>query len=128
MNARPDFDAKDQELLDIRVANRKKLPGPLVGDYVKMPNGDLERFSHDWGSDIQTTKAGSFHLHHGGLAEFSGGLNPAISKQKITPTGETKEAWFWFFHHNDVRAHNGVHFKIEVPVYEYEPYTGYMGF
>lgn len=126
-NARPTFDAKDNEILDGKVAARRKLAGPLVGDYVRMPNGDLERFSHDWGRDIQTTSGGSFFLHHGGTAEFSGGLNPAVLKSRIKDTGETKPAWFWFFHHDVVQAHNGVHFQVDVPVYDYNPHEGYLG-
>lgn len=126
-NAPPKFDAKDNEILDGKVAARRKLAGPLVGDYVRMPNGELERFSHDWGKDIQTSKGGSFYLHKGGGAEFSGGLNPAIAKSLIKDTGETKPATFWFFHHNNVQAHNGVYFQVDVPVYEYDPHPGYMG-
>lgn len=126
-NARPTFDAKDNELLDEKVAARRQRLGPLVGDYVRMPNGELERFSYDWGRDIQTSKGGSFFLHGCGTAEFSGGLNPAISKSLIKPTGETKPARFWFFHHNVVQAHNGVHFEVDVPVYDYNPHEGYLG-
>lgn len=128
---RPIFDMKDQEILAERVLARKrqrlKQGGPLVGDLVLLPDGTTGRFSHDWGKDIQTSPGGSFYLGDG-YTEFSGGLDKAIPKDKLVDTGNEDLARFWFFHHHEVKAHNGVYFKIPVPVYRYPALTNYKGF
>jgi hypothetical protein len=118
----PFFDARDAELLDERQAAWEKRGEPRVGDFVTMPDGELRRFTHDWGAEhgIQTTwkgESGSFYLSGNGYASYSGGLEPAIPFSRIKPTDEVRDGWFWFFHHNDQRAHNGVHVTLPCRVY-----------
>jgi hypothetical protein len=48
-------------------------------------------------------------------------LNEAIPHRKLVDTGGETSARFWFFHHNQPKAHNGVYFSIPVPVYRYQP-------
>ena len=119
------FDDRDGEILAYREAEFNRREGPRVGDAVKMPDGTVRRFNHDWGDDIQTTKGpgwdASFYLGKGGYAEFSGSLDHAIPKSKLTLTGETLDAPFWFFHHGEVGAHRGVHFHMKVRVFVYNP-------
>lgn len=89
-----------------------------------MPDGTQERFSHDWGDQIQTTDGkfgASFYLGRDGFSSFSGGLNPSIKKEHLIKTDKLEEARFWFFHHDYATAHNGVHVEVLVPVYEYRP-------
>lgn len=103
----PKFDEKDAEILAHRVALREMRRGPRVGDYLVFPDGHVERFSYDWGEDIQTSQGGSFYLGEGS-ASFSGGLNEALPKAAMEDTGAFLSGRFWFFHHGHVTAHNGV--------------------
>jgi hypothetical protein len=118
----PQFDARDDALLVKREAawNARDPNRPRVGDFVKLPNGELHRFSHDWGDSLQHSKigSGSFFLMQNGFADFSGGLEPAIPLDRIKLTSETQPGWFWFFHHDFTTAHNGVHVRMLCRVYE----------
>jgi hypothetical protein len=121
---RPEFDARDAGILAEREQLFNQNQGPRVGDFLRVPDGVL-RFTHDWGDSIQTTVGakhpcygdGSFYLSDG-YASFSGSLDPAIDKTKLRDTGETLEGSFWFFHHNQACAENGVYFKLPCRVFE----------
>lgn len=117
----PHFDRRDSEILSRRVFHWNARKGPRVGDYVIMPDATVERFSYDWGKDIQTTPAGAFYLGENGTVSYSGGLNAAIPKANLVLTDETREGQFWFFHHNDSKAHNGVNVKAWCRVFRYDP-------
>ena len=118
------LDTIDQSILEKRIAKRRNLVGPLVGDFVRLTNGDMRRFTHDWGDDIQITIAencdSSFHLSNDGSSDFSGSLDSAILKIQIKSTDEFKDGSFWFFSHCEVKAHNGVHVMVPCRVYELE--------
>jgi hypothetical protein len=124
-SVRPQFDERDQEIRAERCAEWTSREGPCVGDYVIMPNGELRRFTHDWGGDIQTTwkgEAGSFYFGKGGYCSYSGSLDSAIPKALLHPLDEWKAGAVWFFHHDSARAHNGVHTTIPCRVYSYQPH------
>jgi hypothetical protein len=112
------LDEKDTKILAERGAAFNNHKGPRVGDFVRMLDGSVQRFSHDWGKDIQTTDGGSFYLGYSGLASMSGGLNPAIMKETLEETDETMVGTFWFFRHDQARAHNGVDVRIMCRVYK----------
>lgn len=114
-------DKNNLKILAEREAAFNSHEGPRVGDYVHMLDGTLQRFSHDWGKDIQTTDGRfgtSFYLDRAGYAEFSGGLNPAILKSKLRLTPETMLGHFWFFSNNEVKAHNGITVNIPCRVFK----------
>jgi len=117
----PEFDNDDQEILNNRIELWDKRNGPRVGDYIQMLDGTMRRFTHDWDDTIQTTtpgdKFGSSFYFGKGYMEFSGGLDRAIPKDKITATNETKDGRAWFFHHDWATAHNGVDFNVPCRVY-----------
>ena len=116
------LDAIDQLFITNALKERELRKCPEVGDFVIMEDGSYERFSHDWGDDIQTTDGkfgSSFHLTKNGYGGFSGGLNAAIMKNRLILTSEIKEGSFWIFHHNHATAHNGVYFNAPVRVYQY---------
>lgn len=121
---RPEFDAVDKAILDQRESAFNQVQGPRVGDFLRTPDGFL-RFTHDWGESIQTT-VNAKHPCHGdasfylsdGYASFSGSLDPAIDKSLLVDTGEKQNGSFWFFHHDEYRAENGVYFTIPCRVYE----------
>lgn len=114
-----EFDEIDQKILEECVAARDKIDRPRIGDFVRFPTGQLERFSYDCGDRLQTSpiRAGSFYLGRDGLASFSGSLNPPIPLDSVRLTDETLQGEFWFFHHNQVGAGRGVGFSIPCRVY-----------
>lgn len=122
------LDARDQELLAHASANRARLIGPRVGDYVLFASGQLERLCHDHGQGLQTAPGGSYHLFSSGGSSFSGGLNPTVQKRNLKLTSATLPGRFWFFHHGISGAGRGVDCEIPCRVYTTsETYMGYLG-
>lgn len=122
------LDDVDQQILKQRIAIRDRIIRPRVGDYVRFPSGELERFSHDWDDGLQTSPSGSFFLCPNGQASFSGGLNPIMRADKLNLSGLALPGSFWFFHHDWPGAGRGVHFKILCRVYTTTaPYEGFLG-
>jgi hypothetical protein len=121
---RPEFDEQDALLLAHRETLYNQMNGPRVGDFLRVADGVL-RFTHDWGDSIQTTVRpthpcygdASFYLSEGHVS-FSGSLDSAIDKAKLRDTGEKLAGSFWFFHHNQPAAANGVYFKMPCRVFE----------
>lgn len=97
----------------------------MIGDYLRLTNGELVRITHSWDDSVQTT-VGANHPCSGDMSfflgetcvSFSGSLAPSISLNDIEYTPEWKDASFWFFHHNEVKAHNAVYFQIPVKVWQ----------
>ncbi len=77
---------------------------PRVGDYVVMPDGSYERFSHKYSDGLQTA--------------VGGGLNPFIPNVNLILTEDLKNGEFWFFHHDIARAHSAVYVTIECRVWK----------
>lgn len=106
------FDERDAEILRASTRERDATEGPRVGDFVRMPDGELRRFTHEWDDGFQTTIRAnvdtSFYLGRDGRVSFSGSLDRTIARERIEATDETKDGRFWFFHHGEVGAHRGV--------------------
>lgn len=118
----PTFDEIDQELLDARIAARKALEGPQVGDWIKMLDGTVRRFTHNWGDGLQTTigngDSGRFYFSKCGHLSYSGGLDDMIPLDRIEPCeNELLPGFAWFFHHDSSGAHRGVDCVVECRVY-----------
>lgn len=115
-----EFDQRDGEILQDRLAKWSSGKGPRVGDWCIMLDGTVRRFSHDWGDQIQTTHPefgiGSFFFGNGYMS-YSGSLDSAIAKNLLVDTGEEKDGRAWFFHHDFWGAHRGVEFNIPCKVY-----------
>lgn len=123
------FDEIDQSILDRIMVAREQIHGPRIGDFVRFVTGELERFSHDYGDQLQTSPvwAGSFFLHDNGEMGFSGSLNPSIPKDSLTLTNEVMNGRSWFFHHGWPGAGRGVDFQVPNRVYATSaPYQGYI--
>ena len=117
---RPEYDERDKSIQEERETMWNKRRGPRVGDFVKMADGTLKRFTYNWGDGIQTTAngyGGSFHLGKG-YVSYSGGLDPAIPRETIRYAGKKRAGSFWFFHHGHMTAHNGVETTAMCRVYE----------
>lgn len=116
------FDERDAEILAERIAAWDAVSGPRVGDFCKLLDGSLRRFTHDWGDSLQTSCAGmcagdqSFYFGKGYMS-FSGSLDSAIAKDKFAPMAGTQDGGAWFFHHDWPKAHSGVTVKVPCRVY-----------
>ena len=117
-----EINEKTQKMIEEIEKRRNNLAGPLVGDYVKYPDGTYKRFSHAWDDGIQVTcyygNGGSFFLCSNGKASYSGGLDPSIPYPKLKITEEIKEGLFWVFKDDVHMAFNGVHFNMDCKVWE----------
>lgn len=111
------------ELALIEGARTDRTDKPQVGDFVIMPNGNLERCCNATRHGMQTTEAGSFNVMRGGSASYSGGLNKPRLWEYFIPTGETKRGKFWFFSHGIAGAGRGVDCFLPCRVFRLEPYT-----
>jgi len=119
----PEFDDRDQDLLDERISAREALGGePLVGDYVDFSDGTTRRISESWpGEDdvlrLQTSDGGRWHLNSSGHGSFSGALFPPVRGDFLTDSETRRPAEFWFFHHGHAEAHNSVTVTVDVRVW-----------
>jgi len=121
----PTLSDNNLRILSERLAAFDNIPFPRVGDYIRLPCGDLRRFTHDWAGGLQTTVqrdkdhySASFYLSSDGYVSFSGSLDSVIKRDNIHRTDKTKIGGFWFFSDDQVRAHNGVQVCLPCRVYE----------
>lgn len=112
------LDDINAKILKERTARFNSKVEARVGDYVVMPDGSYERFSHKYSNGLQTSVGGSFYLNENGIAGFSGGLNPFIPNVNLILTEDLKNGEFWFFHHDIARAHSAVYVTIECRVWK----------
>jgi len=106
------IDAIDGTILADRTFRRSAKRGPRVGDFIYMRDGTLRRFAFQYSDGSLQTESklhyGSFYLGPDGSVSYSGGLDSVVPRHRIEDTGEHQPAAFWFFSHNEHRAHNGV--------------------
>lgn len=115
------LDDRDREILRDRFNRRQENGGPLIGDFVRFADGTLRRFTYAWDDGLQTTvdgSDGSFYIHASGNGDYSGGLAAIVRRETLTPTAETREGAFWFFHHDWRGAGRGVPAFVPCRVYE----------
>lgn len=120
------IDAIDGTILAERTFKRSARSGPRVGDFIYLLDGTLHRFTYAWDDGLQTTyrwretgnvETGSFYLNSNGDVSYSGSLDSSIPLEQIQDTGEHQAGDFWFFHHNEHKAHNGVQVKAPCRVF-----------
>jgi len=110
-------DAANDRIAAEREARRDECAKPRVGDYVRYPDGHMERISHDWGDLLQTSTGGSWYLSANGGASFSGSLNHGVPADRLNLTEERRPGRFWFFDRDWPRAHSAVYVTIDCRVY-----------
>jgi hypothetical protein len=126
------LDAKDAASFRLREQKWMARKGPRVGDFVMMPGEDgVRRFAHDWGtgknSGIQPTNPrigdgnGSYFMFSNGFGDHSGSLDSPIPHDKLVDTMTVIPGIFWWFHHEEARAHNGIWAEFSCRLYRYEP-------
>lgn len=114
-------DAKDEAIAKARLAKWDDDPNPRVGDFV-IVNGKYLRFAYAWPDQMQTTDregSGSFALCDG-YVSMSGSLDPGFKNEQLKITHERKVGRFWFFHHDNWCADNGVGVAAMCRVYKVE--------
>lgn len=115
------LDEQDQALVARRLAARKVLPGPQVGDFVQFNQGPLRRISYLWPESqeggVQTSDGGRYYLCESGACDFSGSLYSCVPLATLAPTGQQKIGTAWIFHHDRPWAHKGVDFQAPFALY-----------
>ena len=118
------LDERDSAIRAERLALFDSIDGPRVGDWIRMLDGSVRRFTHDWDEDglqVQTPLSVcgpcSFYFTSSGHQDYSGGMDPIVPLTRIVRTTEIKPGPVWFFHHGIQRAHNGVYTDVPCRVY-----------
>jgi hypothetical protein len=114
---RADLDTIDEAIISTRLATRERIKGPRVGDMVQFKHGETLYISHLWPDDVQTSVAGSFYLKPNGEMAFSGQLNHGIPRLGLTRALSPAEVTCWFFHHDQMRADNGLQVTVAVRMF-----------
>lgn len=117
------LDERDQALAEKIKTAWLARPGMRVGDFVRWPNGEIRRCSHDWDDSMQTSKTGSFYIGADAGVSFSGGLQPPNPKTFFKLTNEVIDGEFWFFSHGRAGAGRGKDVMLPCRVYRLEPFA-----
>lgn len=116
------LDEIDTAILAARESLFRTKRAPRVGDFIKLLDGTVTRFTHKWDDGIQTDMSlgdSSFHLMENGLVSYSGGLNSAIPNERIALVKTDAELGrFWFFSHDIAKAYNGVNVWIKCDLFK----------
>lgn len=113
----PHLDATDLAILAQIVEGMAKREGPRPGDFIRFACGAERRIGVVVGWGVQAAKAGSFCIDRG-LADHSGSyFYELILKETLADSGDTQPGDAWFFHHGEVRAHNGVDVRAPFRIY-----------
>jgi hypothetical protein len=106
------------KMLEILQKKLDEMHGPRVGDYIQFSDGYLTRITEVEEDHVQTggEKHSSYHLGSNGCS-YSGGLDPGININELRITKETRAGSVWFFHLNESKADNAVHYQIPFRVY-----------
>ena len=119
----PTYDEKDEAIRQIRAAQfTEPTDKPRQGEILIFPGLGQRRIAHVWPTTVQYTPSqnGSFYLGDGFMS-YSGSLELGISRRRLERTSDTQQAGCWFFHHDHMCAHNGVHTTIPVRVWRVKP-------
>jgi hypothetical protein len=121
LHANPD--PRDWAIIEARYKAREALmkssATPLVGDWLVMDDGEGCRVARVYEDGLQPgpLDGGTYYLDDDGSLKHSGALNPGISLDNVSNTGQARAASAWIFHHDEMRAFNGVTFTIPVRVW-----------
>lgn len=116
----------NEQILADRMARFDRMPGPRVGDFLRLPRIDprvpeFDRFTHDWGDTLQTGGMSGSYYHGGSHLCYSGGLDPGIAKADIVATGETWHGEVWFFDRDIAGKGRGVYFSAPMRIFDLRP-------
>lgn len=128
----PTFDDFDRGILSERQVARRKFRDPQQGDLIRRKDGLYTRMTAVWDTKAQTlgygddgfdtleaiARRGSFFLSRDGGMSFGGSLNPGVPLTHLRDSGRVEQAGCWFFHHDNMTAHNGVNMMVNVRIWE----------
>lgn len=113
-----ELDETDRAHFDKCVAAFDARTTVRVGDYVRHTDGVMRQVAYLWGDQAQTCDGGSFSLLESGYLSMSGQLYHGVALDSLTPTGETRPTWVWFFHHDLPGRDRSVTVPLPVRVWE----------
>lgn len=90
---------------------------PILGDALRLPDGQTVYFCHIYDNKAQTCEGGSFHLGEGYLS-YSGGLDSGISFSGIELTAEKFVLPVWFCHRGYLTGGCGIYARIECRIWK----------
>lgn len=96
--------------------------GARLGDFVRMPGGELVRICTKHPYTFQVYKDGSFHVDGGGDASHSGSCGDSFVYEFLQATNDIQQGRFWTFFMNEVKAHNGVDVMLPCRIYNLVPF------
>ncbi|MBS0250927.1 MAG: hypothetical protein JSR78_07660 [Proteobacteria bacterium] len=114
------FDQKDAEILGTAMRYRAIHAQPLVGDYIILKDGSVQRLAYAYKDRFQVTVPtfrSIFHLHDVGTMSCSGAFPASVLKADLQPQGYTRTASCWIWHHGRSGAGRGVDAIIPVAVW-----------
>jgi hypothetical protein len=122
------IDDRDRELI-ARYDQARPTDGPQVGDWIDFADGVRRRVSYIWpvdcfsadpgrGVGVQTSEPerGRWYLGDG-YCSYSGALYAYVRADTLALTDERRTGDCWTFHHAQMRAHNGITFDLDWPVW-----------
>lgn len=114
------LDELDRATIAIRMARRLRCHAPQTADYVRFPDGRIERISEPLPDGrAQTSPDGRFQLReHGDCYCTSASHNQPIALDSLRATGERLLGDAWIWHHDRRGPHNGVDFRVAFSVFE----------
>jgi hypothetical protein len=112
----------DFKIAEESIQAKLLLNKPTQGDFFRV-NGKLFRISQFiTDKEFQYSINGSFYLSQDGSCSYSGGFDfsegSRFNIDDLEITEEKVKGIFWFFSNNNVRAHNGVYFKMDFKVWK----------
>jgi len=115
------FDETDAALLGTAIRFRAIHVRPLVGDYVILASGDVQRLAYAYHDRFQVTVPSfrcSFHLHDVGTMSCSGAFPASVRRADLVLTGYRRSASCWMFHHGRSGGGRGVDAIVPVNVWQ----------
>ncbi len=119
----PPMDEADSAIIAERTALMDKDTGLRQGDWIEFACGTVRRVSNvyhaagEFTEKFQTSSSGSWHIDHNGYVSMSGALHGLNESAALILSG-IRSGGVWFFHHGEMRAHNGVDTEIVFRVYK----------
>jgi hypothetical protein len=112
-----ELDEIDQGILEDRMRRRAEIKGPRIGDIIEFADGRIRLISHVWLDRVQSSDGGSLYLRKDGEMDFSGTLFHGVDIDALIRVMRPAAVRCWIFHHDEMRAGNGIEVRVAARVY-----------